>query len=183
MTDPADASAHFQTYRAAWPTRPADMSRARFDDELLAMNAADGRRMLTCSHDVKPVPTAPLEPGHQLQQAEISLWLVLADAVVHAPEIGAWGRQRQRGRLAHTNLSGGSEAHIGGEVTFGEAYVLMNGGSSRYRAREERELRMAAEAWALAGYHVFCMGWDEVGPSRVWSSTAWTLPAVTGGVL
>jgi len=174
-----DASEHFDTYRAAWPERAPNLPPGASDDERREMTTLDGRCVLACGDPGTTVPEVPFQLGDRFSPNEIALWLVLAKAVVYAQESGAWGAARERGRLAHTNLSGGRAAHVGGEVVFHDGFVLLNGGSSRYRARTREELRMATEAWANAGYHVFCMGWDEVGPARTWAANnTWTILAL-----
>lgn len=98
------------------------------------------------------------------------LWLVSPDDIVAALEEGEAGRSTQRRRLAHTNLSGGCAAHVGGELWFSDSTrVWLSGGSSRYEARSEDELVSIADAFRHSGYTISACGWDDEGdrPARI----------------
>ena len=61
----------------------------------------------------------------------------------------------------HTNLTGGADAYIGGEVWFSDSSNLfLSGGSGRYRPLGERQLNDAAEVFESYGYIVKSLGWD-----------------------
>lgn len=62
----------------------------------------------------------------------------------------------------HTNLTGGAEAYVGGEVWFSDnATLFLSGGSGRYPPEDERQLNDAAEVFQNYGYTVTSLGWDE----------------------
>ena len=74
-------------------------------------------------------------------------------------------------RLKHTNLTGGGEASIGGEVWFGEKpLIYLSGSSGRYPPRNEEHLKDAEALFRAVGFDVMALGWDsETGkPRRVW---------------
>lgn len=160
--DPASsASPQFDGYRDKFPVRAPDLSRKGSDDELAN---------LTCHEDVSSLAIAPVsgfETGTPARQPRSSgtnmyLWLVAPSDVVIAIEEGAAGQSTARRRLAHTNLSGGGDAHAGGELWFKDSEtVWITGGSSRYTPRSRTELESVASAFRTSGYRVCNCGWDE----------------------
>ncbi len=90
------------------------------------------------------------------------MWLVRTDDVISAIEEGDSGMSTARGKLAHTNLSGGSSAHAGGELWFEDGNsVLLNGGSSRYAPKNNDEMLDIVQAFRKSGYRVCYSGWSE----------------------
>ena len=100
------------------------------------------------------------------------LWVIGKDECVYAKERGFFGKACSRKRLSHTNLTGAEMACVGGEMWVDDAVtrVVMNGGSSRYRARNLSELEDACKALSAEGVEVECMGWNEEQrmPERVY---------------
>ena len=75
------------------------------------------------------------------------------------------------GKLHHTNLTGGGQASIGGEVWFGETRrVYLSGSSGRYPPDTPAHLEDAEALFRAVGFDVVSLGWDrEVDrPQRVW---------------
>ena len=73
--------------------------------------------------------------------------------------------------LHHTNLTGGEDASIGGEVWFDEMpRVYLSGSSGRYPPRHSRHLKDAERLFSDVGFEVFSLGWDleTDTPQRVW---------------
>ena len=73
--------------------------------------------------------------------------------------------------LKHTNLTGGGEASIGGEVWFDEMpRIYLSGSSGRYPPEGEKRLKEAEQLFRDVGFEVLSLGWDqEAGqPRRVW---------------
>ena len=67
----------------------------------------------------------------------------------------------QSGVCKHTNLTGGEEAHCGGEVWFVSGQrLIINGASGRYPPKGMPELEEIVSAFEAAGYEVWSMGWD-----------------------
>lgn len=61
----------------------------------------------------------------------------------------------------HTNLTGGGQAHIGGELWFAdEESIFLSGGSSRYKPRNVTHLNDAVGVFKSYGYRVTSLGWD-----------------------
>lgn len=106
-------------------------------------------------------------PTSRLDAKAKYLWVVAMAGVPSALEIPQGGTKLSRGRLAHTNLTGGDEAHTAGELWFyDQTSIVINGGSSRYRPRNPEELESVARSFQAAGYKVASMGFDETGPLR-----------------
>lgn len=102
------------------------------------------------------------EPPTPGDKERCHLFLVTAEDVLAALESGTSGKSTSRGRLAHTNLCGGGEAHVGGEIWWrDEGAIWLTGGSGRFPPRSEVELNDVAIAFAAAGYDVCNCGWDE----------------------
>ena len=75
------------------------------------------------------------------------------------------------GELHHTNLTGGEDASIGGEVWFDELpRVYLSGSSGRYPPRQPGHLEDAERLFSAVGFEVFSLGWDQETdkPQRVW---------------
>ena len=75
------------------------------------------------------------------------------------------------GKLHHTNLTGGENASMGGEVWFGEIpRIYLSGSSGRYPPRHRRHLEDAERLFSEVGFDVLSLGWDEETdrPQRVW---------------
>lgn len=75
------------------------------------------------------------------------------------------------GKLHHTNLTGGQNASIGGEVWFGEPpRIYLSGSSGRYPPRHAEHLEDAERLFTEVGFDVVSLGWDPEagGPQRVW---------------
>jgi hypothetical protein len=132
----------------------------RFPDELRQLTTAEGLEELA------PPPCATAKTGtapRKAKQAESTkyLWVAAPTTVPFALELLP-DVELQRGRLSHTNLTGGGQAHSGGEMWFtDEAIIIMNGGSGRYPPRSADELDDVAKAFKATGYKIAHMGWDS----------------------
>lgn len=158
-----DASPFFDDYRSEHPARLPDLSNMANDDEI-----SDLRRMPDV-FSLSSEPAGFFLVGSPGDIATKCLWLVGVDDVVFAQEYGASGVSTSRGRLAHTNLSGGVEAHSGGELWWENSSRLwINGASSRYQPRSAAELQSVVDSFRRSGYQVVSFGWDEgmASPSR-----------------
>ena len=61
----------------------------------------------------------------------------------------------------HTNLTGGGEAYLGGELWFAsESTLYLSGGSGRYPPRDATQLEEATNVFKSFGYDVTSLGWD-----------------------
>ena len=62
----------------------------------------------------------------------------------------------------HTNLTGGGEAYIGGEMWFSSTIsIYISGGSGRYPPIGGHQLEEAAGVFNAFGYNVTSLGWDD----------------------
>lgn len=157
----------FSEYRAKWPARSPDLSRQKYADEL---------QLLT--EGVTEFTKAPVEdaifgtPPKSWPDAEAMktkyLWVVSPENIPYILENGDIGAQLERESVSHTNLTGGKDAHCGGELWFrDETTFWLCGGSSRYKARCADELEAVAVSFRRMGYEVINMGWDEDTNSAV----------------
>jgi hypothetical protein len=68
--------------------------------------------------------------------------------------------------IKHSNLTGGDDAHSGGEIWFiNDDRIAVNAQSGRYGAESDREFKMIVDALRHSGYHVASMGFDLDNPS------------------
>ena len=67
-------------------------------------------------------------------------------------------------RPKHTNLTGGADAYLGGEIWFSDAISLfLSGGSGRYPPLHETQLIDAVQVFESYGYLVMSLGWNSRG--------------------
>lgn len=155
------ASPKFETYRDKYPARDPDLGRKGSDDELRDVSAnSDVFSLQEAPVESFVVGSPPREPASSGQQMYV--WLIKESDVVLALEAGTSGQGTNRGRLAHTNLSGGKPAHAGGEVWFqDEKNIWLTGGSSRYAPECVEELNAVVSSFSESGYIVSSCGWDS----------------------
>ena len=158
----------FGPYRNRYPTRGPAIPAANPDE----------RRMLGIPDGVQFFSDAPFPVRSQdLNPTEISpdndkrcLWAVRTLDVPFVREHVSVSPPLPSGVCKHTNLTGGEDAHCGGEVWFVSGHrLIINGASGRYPPRELPELEEIVRAFETAGYEVWSMGWDsEVDrPARI----------------
>lgn len=154
------ASSKFDEYRAMYPAQKPNLQRKQFDDELRPLALSEGLEELMFSAvRTYEVGTPPCD--EKSKGINKYLWVVSQKSVPIALEDLRPGVVLQRGYLSHTNLTGGDEAHCGGEVWFtDQSTVIVNGGSSRYRPRSSAELEKIAASFKSAGYRTATMGWN-----------------------
>ena len=64
--------------------------------------------------------------------------------------------------LKHTNLTGGEDAYLGGELWFSSQVGLyVSGGSGRYPPANRHQLEEACRVFESFDYSVTSLGWDE----------------------
>jgi hypothetical protein len=150
----------FAKYRHDFPARPPDESRIRSRDELRQITKGEGLAVLSTAPAEGVVTGQP--PISDLRRSpEKYLWVVDPGTIPFALE-ELPGVSLQRGYLSHTNLTGGGDAHSGGEMWFVDTSTIhINGASGRYPARSAKELDMVAQAFKACGYRVASMGWDS----------------------
>lgn len=170
----------FGSYRAIYPPRGPQLPTTKPNpDEQRLLKDSDGVQLF--SDAPSPVRQEDLNPSAKVRhECKRCLWVVrrldvpfiLEHAVVEPP--------LQSGVCKHTNLTGGEDAHCGGEVWFvSPERLILNGGSGRYPPRGAAELRDIVSAFQDAGYEVWSMGWDEEGNCAVRftrESPSWEAP-------
>lgn len=159
----------FSEYRTKYPARPPDLTRMRYEDELREIAKEEGLRELTIAPALDDVRRGMPPTSSETSDPNKYLWAVEVDRLPFALE-DLSDVSLQRGRLAHTNLTGGRNAHASGEVWFVDVdAIIINGGSSRYPPRSSEELGAIASSFKACGYKVASMGWDDGinGPARL----------------
>jgi hypothetical protein len=153
------ASQHFTSHRQQFAARPPNLRRQRFDDEILPLLAVDGLREFPASPapDVLfgEAPKDSSDAERERATPQKHLWVVTPNGIPFIAEYAAVAKYLDRGSVSHTNLTGGLDAHSGGEVWFEtEKKLSLNGGSSRYPPRNAAELASVGRAFAMCGYQV-----------------------------
>jgi len=154
------ASDFFDVHRSVHCARQPDLSRQQYPDELCLISGLvelPSEEFNTCV-----LGEVPTERDNQKADETKYLWVVAKESLPIMLEQGGTASSLQRGRLSHTNLTSGADAHTAGELWFIEPNrIAVNGGSSRYGPRSKHELDSAVDAFKRAGYHVASMGWDD----------------------
>jgi hypothetical protein len=149
-------------YRAQYPVKP--MQRAEDNaEQLRQMLATDGM------HDL-PSPPAQAAQFPQIESVPRTrpdaptgrhLWVIRPTDMPAALEACAWGQTLESGCIKHSNLTGGEDAHSGGEMWFSkDDHVAINAASGRYGAQSEEEFDLIVDALRRAGYYVASTGFD-----------------------
>ena len=153
----------FGPYRKRYGSRgpkPPDDNTHHPDQERL-LDIPDGVQLFfdapypVRAEDLDPSETAP-------NNDKRCLWVVRSKDVPFIRERVSVSPPLHSGVCKHTNLTGGQDAHCGGEVWFvSNKRLVLNGASGRYPPRKAAELEEIAIAFQAAGYEVWCMGWDS----------------------
>jgi hypothetical protein len=148
----------FDKFRSRFPEKPCDMSRIANDDELRRLTPEEGLQTWDDGPDLGTTDgTPPVVDG-----SKVHLWVVKSDEVVHAREHLPIAQELQSKIIKHSNLTGGSRAHCGGELVFASAgEIVLNGSSGRYGPGSESEMNAVAKAFKESGYGVWSYGWDQ----------------------
>ena len=128
--------------------------------ELIQLTDADGVRKLgyAPTQDVKfgkPPRTATRDDSMKCY-----IWIIDRRGI---PYIFEQGLPNLNGyEPKHTNLTGGGEAHIGGQLWFADGESLfLSGGSGRYPPCDKTHLNDAVGVFKSYGYRVTSLGWDR----------------------
>jgi hypothetical protein len=156
----------FKKFRDEYPPQPRNFH--NHDDELLLMPEAlgssrSGKRECPCPAGVLELFFRhSSEPLDKTRVAEAKyLWVVIPDGAPAGLEADPWAETLSNGLIKHTNLTGGSPAHTGGELWFlKDRKLVINGSSGRYGPDTAKELEDAADCFRQAGYIVASMGWN-----------------------
>ena len=61
----------------------------------------------------------------------------------------------------HTNITGGADAYLGGEIWFKDSITLfLSGSSGRYPPMHETQLNDAVQVFESYGYRIMSLGWN-----------------------
>ena len=151
------------------PTSTLDDFRGRYSlrapkfisssQEMKLLEAGDGLRLLQ---------TAPAtgisrgRPPSSLDDPGVSryLWVIGPRGIPYIIESPVFTLGSELPK--HTNLTGGSEAYLGGELWFASSATLyVSGGSGRYPPLDESQLEEAAQVFHAYGYEVTSLGWNQ----------------------
>jgi len=158
---------NLEAYRQAYPVK--SMRRPENNtDELIQMELDQGMNELP-----SPPANTALFPRHStLPASEDSakearhLWVIRSNDVPVALEECSWGKTLESQCIKHSNLTGGSAAHSGGEMWFiDHERIAINASSGRYGAESNDELQLIVQALRRSGYYVASMGFDLDNPT------------------
>jgi hypothetical protein len=163
----------FGEYRNNFECRPFNADRVRNSDECRLLTPDEGVL------DFVPPPVmyinVGLFPTTIVSKENTYIWVIMPEGLPYILEEAPVKDVLESRRVTHTNLSGGNDAHCGGELWFrdGESFVL-SGGSGRYPPRNRVELDSIVKAFRTYGYRVASLGWDDEidGPVRFLRATA-----------
>ncbi len=120
-----------------------------------------------------PAPVTGVRPGHPPEVRGQSgtntyIWVINAEGVPYILEAPHAALNDERPK--HTNLTGDTEAYVGGELWFRtDMELFVSGGSGRYPPYSEKQLEAAVEVFRRFDYEVTSLGWDPAyGPKRHW---------------
>ena len=129
-----------------------------------AVTEANGMKLLTnapISGVVAGRPPQGEKTGHGRY-----LWVITEAGVPYILEEGEGAQLLYDKAFKHSNLTGGSAAHCGGELWFAEpktSSIWVSGGSGRFPPRTAEELECAVGVFRAYGYQVTSLEWDLQG--------------------
>ena len=129
--------------------------------EAILLEPKSGLRLLEPAPAASFLSGAPPSSSADTHATNRYLWVIdlrCIPYVIEAPllEIGC-------ALPKHTNLTGGGEAYLGGEMWFvSEASLYVSGGSGRYPPSDGNQLEEAAKVFQSFGYEVTSLGWNAL---------------------
>lgn len=151
---------NFGDFRGVYPAIPPKRA-PRDPDECVQMTLADGMRFLA-GPVREPVTIVRVPTTQEETLVGRYLWVIGPTDCPHGLEEGPFGQARRLGQVKHTNLTGGGNAHCGGELWYlTDDRVLINGASGRYGPATEQQLHDAARCLQALGYSVGYMRFGE----------------------
>ena len=139
-------------YRLRPPERPPSLSEKR------RLSEVDGLRALcrapACMVSLGTPPRSRTDGENRY------LWVIDANGIpyIHESPVQAICNNLPK----HTNLTGGGEAYVGGELWFvSETHLYVSGGSGRYPPIDGGQLDCAVQVFRDFDYDVTSLGWDE----------------------
>ena len=135
-----------EAHRRNYPARSPNLALKQYQDEVDQIGAQDGLFELVYPPAAGIIFGVPPCSDADVPQSEACkyLWVVALETLPGALEHHATATALKRGRLAHTNLTGGADAHTAGELWFRDPMTIMlNGSSSRYKPRNAKECKVS----------------------------------------
>lgn len=160
----------FEEYRQNFASRSPNLENQKYDDELKEFENL--QFLGNAPFEDAVVDTPPVTGGTPFG-TNTYLWAIRAVDIPIISKIGEEGQKTTRKRASHTNLTGGDEAHSGGELWFeAKDTFWFSGGSSRYQPRNPSELEAIEGVFTELGYKEISFGWDfDLNmPARVYRS-------------
>lgn len=149
----------FDGFRRIYPLRPYPAERIRNEGELHQLTAEAG--LMSFPRDAMRCELSQ-PPRSQSARGKLYLWVIAANDVSFALESVPYGQILETGVIKHTNLTGGADAHSGGELWFlTESRLLLSAASGRYGPKSEQEMIDAALAFKNEGFEVASLGFDD----------------------
>ena len=158
MPEPIDDD--LQVFLKRYPLRPYHLPEERDypSAELEQVGPSDGLRFL--NEVPASAPRGTPRRSNQDNGENCHLWVIdqrgrpcISEAPL--PRLG-------KGRLHHTNLTGGGVASMGGEVWFDEMpRIYLSGSSGRYPPLCAEHMEDAEQLFTAVGFEVFSLGWDQ----------------------
>lgn len=149
----------FDEFRTKHAARSPSACKIKNKDETSLMPEGEGRFSFG-KHDASCVKMNEI-PRDYNDRGNVYLWVIAQSDVPFALEYSDWGKTLETGVIKHTNLTGGAEAHCGGELWFvADDAVIVGGSSGRYGPKDDQELLDAASSFAACNYKVASMGFD-----------------------
>ena len=151
------ATQELDDFRGRHSLRPREF--VRFEREAVQLNLSNGLRLLG------PAPADDFLPGTPPSSstdatANRYLWVIDAKGIPYIIEspIAVLGNELPK----HTNLTGGKDAYLGGEMWFASSMALyISGGSGRYPPVDGTQLEEAVQVFHAFGYDVTSLGWNQ----------------------
>lgn len=151
-------------FRSRHRLRLPDVSLIRGQQELAGITASDGLRLLT------PAPVTDVQRGKpgpsRNEHVNTYLWVIDTRGIPYVFEapISKIGAVFPK----HTNITGGAEAYLGGEMWFTSTIAMyVSGGSGRYPPKDKNQLEEAVQVFKSFGYQVTSLGWnDSLGEAK-----------------
>lgn len=149
----------FSTFRVLYPARAPAADKIKNAGELVLIPEDSGLQFFAHALDDIRVSSPPRVHG---SRGNTYLWVIGQDNVPIALESLDFGKTLETGVIKHTNLTGGKDAHSGGELWFiSRTQVVISGSSGRYGAKTEQELMDAVESFKAEGFQVASLGFDD----------------------
>ena len=145
-------------FRSRHFLRPPGSGLIGGQQDTIQLEENDGFRLLALAPASNVLYGAP--PSPRAEEVNTYLWVIDANGIPYVLEapILAIGRAYPK----HTNLTGGAEAFLGGEMWFTSGMALyISGGSGRYPPRDATQLEEAVQVFESFGYVVTSLGWDN----------------------